>query len=47
MASREVVWTKTAEKQRRFILNYWVEKTGSSDFSLTLLYESEERIEQL
>src|SRR6056297_699886 len=47
MASREVIWTKTAAKQRRIILEYWVEKTGSSDFSLKLLYESEDRIEQL
>lgn len=47
MASREVVWTKTAAKQRRSILKYWVEKTGSSDFSLTLLYESAERLDQL
>jgi len=29
------------------ILEYWVEKTGVSDFSLKLLYESEDRIKQL
>lgn len=47
MASREVIWTKTAAKQRRLILEYWVEKTGNSDFSLMLLYEAKDRVEQL
>jgi len=42
MASREVIWTKTAASQRRSILEYWVEKTGTSDFSLKLLYESDD-----
>ena len=44
MASREIIWTNTAAKQRRSILAYWVDKTGSSEFSIKLLQASSKRV---
>jgi hypothetical protein len=37
MADREIIWTKTAQKQRRSVLEYWVERTGSTDYSIKLI----------
>lgn len=37
MAEREIIWTKTAQKQRRSILEYWLQRTGSLDYSIKLL----------
>ncbi len=37
MASREIIWTKTAQKQRRAFLEYWQKRTGSADYSIKLL----------
>ena len=47
MASREIVWTQTAAKQRRSILEYWRKKTGSSDYSIQLLYLASQRTSYL
>ncbi len=37
MAGRVVVWTETAAKQRREILNYWTERNKSTDYAKKLL----------
>lgn len=47
MAERSIKWTKTAAKQRRVILAYWVEKTGSSDYSIKLLHQINKRTQSL
>jgi plasmid stabilization system protein ParE len=47
MVDREIVWTKTAALQRRLIFEYWIDRTGSTEYSQKLLYESKERTEQL
>jgi len=37
MAERTVEWTKTARKQRREVLKYWVERNKSTRYSESLL----------
>jgi plasmid stabilization system protein ParE len=37
MAKRSVVWTETAAKQRRFILEYWTLHNGSPIYSKKLI----------
>ena len=34
--ARKVVWTAPAEKDRKAILSYWIERNGSSTYSLRL-----------
>ncbi|MDR9363871.1 MAG: type II toxin-antitoxin system RelE/ParE family toxin [Balneolaceae bacterium] len=47
MAERSVTWTKTAAKQRRSILAYWVDKTNSADYSIKFIRLTRERIQYL
>ena len=44
MAKKEVVWTKTAQQQRKIVLEYWLKKTGSSGYSIKLISEVRDRI---
>ena len=34
--AKRVVWTKTAKKSRREILEYWIEHNGSKSYSIKL-----------
>lgn len=40
MAQRKVIWTQTAARQRRNILEYWVDRNKSNTYSLKLLKAS-------
>lgn len=31
------MWTKTAQKQRHSVLENWIERTGSTDYSIKLI----------
>ena len=44
MDKKEVVWTQTAVKQRRIILNYWNENNGNTNYSEKLINEIRKRI---
>jgi plasmid stabilization system protein ParE len=37
MAKRKIVWTETAAKQRREILNYWTERNKSTTYAEKLI----------
>lgn len=37
MAKRKIVWTETAAKQRREILNYWTNRNGSATYTKALI----------
>ncbi|MEM7549483.1 MAG: type II toxin-antitoxin system RelE/ParE family toxin [Bacteroidota bacterium] len=43
MAQRKVVWTQTAARQRRSILEYWVNRNKSNTYSIKLLRLSNEK----
>ncbi len=45
MASRTVVWTQTAIKQRRAIFEYWTLRNGSTQFAEQLLHAIRNRTE--
>ncbi len=45
MASRTLVWTQTAIKQRRAIFEYWTLRNGSTRFAEQLLYTIRDRTE--
>ena len=47
MAKREVVWTETAAKQRRIILEYWIENNNTTDYSEKLIVEIHRRLDTL
>ena len=47
MAKREIVWTETAAKQRRIILEYWNENNTSIDYSEKLIVEIRRRLDTL
>lgn len=47
MAKKEVVWTETARKQRRTILEYWTDNNKNLAYSEKLIIEIRERIEIL
>ncbi len=44
MAERVVVWTKTAVKQRRHILEYWSRRNGSTVYAKKLIAITADRI---
>ncbi len=44
MAERSIVWTKTALKQRREILNYWKNKNKSTTYPEKIIKLSQNRI---
>jgi plasmid stabilization system protein ParE len=37
MAKRTIIWTETAAKQRRLILEFWVKNNGSTTYSEKLI----------
>ena len=43
MAERKIIWTETAARQRRSILEYWLQRNQSPTFSLKLLRLSNEK----
>ncbi len=43
LTGRQVIWTKTAARQRRNILQYWVKRNKSNTYSLKLLRLSNEK----
>lgn len=45
MAIKTVIWTETAVRQRRKILNYWTKRNKSSRYSIKLIHEIAERIQ--
>lgn len=47
MAKREIVWTKTADKQFVKILEYWVNWNKSNTFSVKLIEEVSKRTKQI
>jgi plasmid stabilization system protein ParE len=44
MAERTVVWTETASKQRREILEYWTKRNGSTKYAEKLIKITRNRI---
>lgn len=47
MAKRTVVWTRTAAKQRREILKYWVNRNSSTKYAEKLIELIAERIKSI
>ena len=43
MAKRKIVWTQTASKLRRKVLEYWVNRNKSNAYSIKLLLLSDEK----
>lgn len=43
MAQRKIIWTETAARQRRSILEYWLHRNQSPTYSLKLLRLSNEK----
>jgi plasmid stabilization system protein ParE len=43
MAERKIIWTETAARQRRSILEYWLQRNQSPTYSLKLLRLSNEK----
>ena len=43
MAERKIIWTETAARQRRSILEYWLQRNQSPAYSLKLLRLSNEK----
>lgn len=43
MAGRKVIWTSTARKQRRSVLQYWKQRNQSSEFSKKLIAQISDR----
>lgn len=43
MAQKEIIWTETAARQRKSILEYWVQRNQSPTYSLKLLRLSNEK----
>lgn len=43
MAQRKIIWTETAARQRKSILEYWLHRNQSPTYSLKLLRLSNEK----
>lgn len=43
MAEKKIIWTETAARQRRSILEYWLQRNQSPNYSLKLLKVSNEK----
>jgi len=43
MAQKKIVWTETAASQRRSILEYWLQRNQSANYSLKLLQASNDK----
>ena len=47
MAKRTVVWTETAVKQRRYILEYWVNRNKSTVYAEKLILHIQQKIKSI
>lgn len=47
MVVKTVIWTETAVRERRKILNYWTKRNKSSTYSEKLIFEILERVQFL
>ena len=47
MAERKVIWTETAARQRRYILEYWISRNQSNNYPIKLLRLSNEKANQI
>lgn len=47
MAQRKIIWTETASKQRRSILEYWLRRNQSPSYPIKLLWLSNEKAIQV
>ena len=47
MAQRKIIWTETAARQRRFILEYWLQRNQSPSYPNKLLRLSNEKAIQV
>lgn len=47
MAERKVIWTETAARQRRYILEYWLNRNKSSTYPIKLLRLSNEKANRI
>ena len=47
MAERKVIWTETAARQRRYILEYWLNRNKLSTYSVKLLRLSNEKANRI
>lgn len=47
MAQKKIIWTETAARQRRFILEYWLQRNQSNEYPLKLLRLSNEKANQI
>jgi plasmid stabilization system protein ParE len=47
MVVTTVIWTDTAVRERRKILNYWTKRNKSSTYSEKLIFEIRERVQLL
>lgn len=45
--AKRVVWTENAKKQRKNILHFWIEKTGSKSYSRKLSQIFKQRIKYI
>lgn len=47
MAQKKIIWTETAARQRRSILEYWLQRNQSNEYPLKLLQLSNEKANQI
>ena len=47
MAQKKIVWTETAARQRRSILEYWLQRNKSPTYSIKLLQLSNDKASQI
>lgn len=47
MAQRKIIWTETAAKQRRSMLEYWLQRNKSPSYPIKLLRLSNEKAIQV
>jgi len=47
MAQKKVIWTETAARQRRLILEYWLQRNKSSRYPIKLLQLSNNKAERI
>jgi hypothetical protein len=47
MAQKKIVWTEIAARQRRFILEYWLQRNKSPTYSRKLLQLSNEKANEI
>lgn len=47
MAEKKIIWTETAARQRRSILEYWLQRNQSNSYPLKLLRLSNEKANRI